>query len=161
MTIPGLSTVTKAWSGLGGAAKSSLIGAGVGAAGGAIAGGKGNRLKGAIGGAAVGGAAGYGAHALRSMPKATAGASQSIRPPPAPKYEPPKWTSGVTSKADAKKIYRKKAFELHPDRGGSAEAMSSLNSEWDAFQKSDHFNKLSSVRLRAFLEELRDIYQEA
>jgi curved DNA-binding protein CbpA len=40
-----------------------------------------------------------------------------------------KYLVGATSVEDARKIYKKKALELHPDRGGSTEAFQQLNEE--------------------------------
>lgn len=96
------------------------------------------------------------AGAAGALPKSTAGAAGAVGG--APKASSgPSWLKNVTSKADAKKAYRQQAFQFHPDRGGSAGQMANINAEWDAFQKSDAFNKLSQVRMWAFADELEKI----
>jgi hypothetical protein len=61
--------------------------------------------------------------------------------------------SGVTSKAQAKKIYRTHAQRLHPDvnPGKSAEEeMQKLNGHWDKVRNTDWFEKLAMIIRRSF-----------
>jgi hypothetical protein len=72
-------------------------------------------------------------------------------------YQAPQWASGAKSKGEAKSLYRTQALKSHPDRGGNVASFQNLNAEWDKFQKSPQFNKLSSATLSAFADELKKI----
>ena len=50
----------------------------------------------------------------------------------------------MTKYTDMTKAYRKKALSAHPDKGGSTEAMQSLNNDWDLIKK--HFNFKGFIR---------------
>lgn len=67
---------------------------------------------------------------------------------------PPSWMGNVKTKAEAKAKYREAAIKNHPDKGGSNEAMGAINSEWDNFKASPHFDKLAFA---AFLDEMTKI----
>jgi len=47
------------------------------------------------------------------------------------------------TKAEAKTAYRKSSIKVHPDKGGSNEAFTSVNDEWNRFYKSPSFSKLA------------------
>lgn len=98
---------------------------------------------------------GYGGGRGRSSGRSYGGGSGFGRKPP----EPPDWLKNVKTKKDAKKAYHTHAMKNHPDRGGSEDAMKKINADWDDFQK-HHFDKLSSIRAQAFLDELAKIYGE-
>ncbi|MAP23584.1 MAG: hypothetical protein CL582_21865 [Alteromonadaceae bacterium] len=53
----------------------------------------------------------------------------------------------TTKKSDAKKVYRKRAFEIHPDRnpGLGEEPLKDLNNAWDEIQKTTWFSKLAFI----------------
>lgn len=68
-------------------------------------------------------------------------------------YARPSWLKDAKTKAEAKSMFREQAKRTHPDRGGSDEAMKKLNDEWEKFQDSADFFKMSS----AFLDELTKI----
>lgn len=58
---------------------------------------------------------------------------------------------GFKTKAEATKHYRKMSMKHHPDRGGSTEKMSKLNSAWDKFKKHpDGFEKLAGFGIGNF-----------
>lgn len=63
----------------------------------------------------------------------------------------PSWLHGAKSKTHAKSIYRDLARKHHPDLGGNAEKMKAVNQQWEKFEKSRAFKKLSSD---AFFDEL-------
>lgn len=42
---------------------------------------------------------------------------------------------GITDRNELKKVYRKLAFRYHPDRGGDADIMKAINSEYDELIK--------------------------
>ena len=67
----------------------------------------------------------------------------------------PSWLKGVKSKAEAKRVYRAQARSNHPDLGGDAEKMKTINQQWDSFSK-HHFDKLSMF-LPSFYQELYEI----
>ena len=46
-----------------------------------------------------------------------------------------KYFESCKSKEDAKKLYKKLAFQYHPDRGGDGEIMKVINGEFDDFMK--------------------------
>jgi hypothetical protein len=50
------------------------------------------------------------------------------------------------SKEDAKKLYKKLAFQHHPDRGGDVEIMKVINGEFDEFIKNFKDNKKDSKK---------------
>lgn len=58
---------------------------------------------------------------------------------------PPKWAKGAKTKAEAKKRYRAEAKKHHPDIGGDPETMKKVNTEWEAFENSSHFDKLAHL----------------
>jgi hypothetical protein len=68
----------------------------------------------------------------------------------------PKWARGAKTKADAKTRYRAEAMKNHPDRGGNAEKMKDINTEWEKWEKSPGFNKLSHVLL-GLIDELEKL----
>jgi hypothetical protein len=68
----------------------------------------------------------------------------------------PGWAKGKKTKKDVKSSFREQARAHHPDRGGSEEKMKNLNKEWEDFEKSDHFKKMSSL-LPSFWDELARI----
>lgn len=117
-------------------------------------------------GAAIGGHAGVQLGTLsktfRDAGKQGRGFSRGWRPggeapppsrPSSANMKPPAWAKGAKTKADAKKAYRAEAFKHHPDRGGDQNKMKDLNNQWENFQQSEHFNKLSGV-LPSFFDEL-------
>jgi hypothetical protein len=70
--------------------------------------------------------------------------------------KPPTWVGSPKTKAEAKSAYRREVKKNHPDLGGREEKMKNINSEWDRYEKSDHFNKLAF----AFFDELEKIAAE-
>lgn len=75
--------------------------------------------------------------------------------------KPPKpaWAKNAKNHGEAKRAYRAEAMKHHPDRGGNAEKMKTLNNEWEELEK-HHFPKQSSV-LSSFFDELESIFEAA
>jgi len=69
------------------------------------------------------------------------------------KVKPPSWVAGVKTKEEAARRFKQQARKVHPDLGGSTEAMKNLNTEWSKFRKSPDFTKLSAF-MPSFFNEL-------
>lgn len=64
----------------------------------------------------------------------------------------PEWLRGIKTRAEGRKRYHQESRKVHPDFGGSAEAQSRLNQEWEK-----HEPMLKSAMLRGFSDELEKI----
>lgn len=51
----------------------------------------------------------------------------------------------ITTKAQAKKVYRDAAMKYHPDRGGNEEKFKKLSTDWEGVENSGWFNKLAAL----------------
>lgn len=120
------------------------------------------KTMGTIGGAIAGGVTGGGIGRTASLNREykkwsrrfVRGFGNSGRSAPRPQnVKPPDWAKGAKTKAEVKTRYRAQAMKHHPDRGGNAETMKKVNTEWEAFEKSPNFKKLGHV-LSSFLDEL-------
>lgn len=127
----------------------AAVGGGIGAAVGAAkkptddgSGHKSSRLGRAFIGGTLGAAAGH-------------GIGQQIRVTRLRKLPAPEWLSGAKTKHEAKKIYRARAMQHHPDRGGNPDMMKRTNTEWEAFEKSTHFDKLAHLMSSILHPDLR------
>jgi hypothetical protein len=69
---------------------------------------------------------------------------------------PPSWAKGAKTKAEAKTRYRAEAKKHHPDHGGDAEKMKKVNTEWEAYEKSKHFDKLAGW-IPSLIDELQQL----
>lgn len=83
-------------------------------------------------------------------------AKSHIRQSALKKTHVPKWAKGAKTKAEVKSKMRSEARKHHPDLGGNEEKMKKLNTEWEDFEKSDNFKKMSSL-LPSFWDELARI----
>lgn len=75
-----------------------------------------------------------------------------MRGKPAPGMKVPSWLSGATTKAEASKRYKARAREVHPDLSSNpvekvkrTKQFQDLSADWESFQKSEHFDKLSTA----------------
>lgn len=57
-----------------------------------------------------------------------------------------KYFESCKSKEDAKKLYKKLAFQYHPDKGGDVEIMKAINNEFDDFMKNFREEKKDSKK---------------
>lgn len=57
-----------------------------------------------------------------------------------------KYFKNCKTKEDAKKLYKKLAFQHHPDKGGDVEIMKAINNEFDEFIKNFKDNKKDSKK---------------
>ena len=57
-----------------------------------------------------------------------------------------KYFESCKSKEDAKKLYKKLAFQYHPDKGGDVEIMKAINNEFDDFMKNFKEEKKDSKK---------------
>lgn len=73
----------------------------------------------------------------------------------------PDYAKNIKTKSEAKSGYQAEAFKHHPDRGGDVAKMKDINSEWTAYEGSEHHSKLASVMSESFLEELLLILKES
>lgn len=69
-----------------------------------------------------------------------------------PKPKTPDWLKGVESKADARRAFHAQARKLHPDLGGSEDAIKKLNQEWET-----HEPMFKKAMYDAFADELEKI----
>lgn len=75
------------------------------------------------------------------------GKARGFRPPPTPD-----WLKGAKTKAEGRKLYHAQARKLHPDLGGSEEAIKKLNNDW-----AKHERMFKTAMLNAFADELEKI----
>lgn len=73
--------------------------------------------------------------------------------PPAPKPKMPAWLKGAKTRTEGHNLYRQNAKKLHPDLGGSNEAMANLSNEWKSYEP--HLKKIAM--LFAFADEISKI----
>lgn len=73
----------------------------------------------------------------------------------------PDWLKGAKTRTEAKSKMRAEARKHHPDLGGNAEKMKGVNTDWEDFQKSEHWGKMkeSSAMYFGFFNELEKIYR--
>ncbi len=73
--------------------------------------------------------------------------------PSAPKPKTPAWLKGAKTRTEGHRLYQQNARKLHPDLGGSNEAMANLAKEWKSYEP--HLKKMAM--LFAFADEIANI----
>lgn len=69
-----------------------------------------------------------------------------------PKPATPDWLAGATTKAEGRRAWHAQARKLHPDLGGSEDAIKNLNAEWET-----HEPLFKRAMYSAFADELEKI----